>query len=98
MKVYLKIHRRNDIDTVACCDETLLNRIFTEGNLRIEITSNFFGGTLLSIDQALEILQGASYVNIVGENITNKAIDLQLLPKDGVTKINNIPMAIKMMF
>jgi len=98
MKVYLKIHRRNDIETVACCDETLLNHIFTEGNLRIEINSNFFGGDLLSIDQALEILKGASYFNIVGENIINKAIDLQLLPKDGVRKINNIPIAIKMMF
>ena len=98
MKVYLKIHRRNDIDTVACCDEALLNHIFTEGDLRIEISSNFFGGDLLSINQALEILKKASYFNIVGENITNKAIDLQLLPKDGVTKINNIPMAIKMMF
>ena len=98
MKVYLKIHRRSDIETVACCDEALLNHIFTEGNLRIEITSNFFGGALLSIDQALEILKEASCFNIVGENITNKAIDLQLLSKDGVTKINNIPMAIKMMF
>jgi len=98
MKVYLKIHRRNDIDTVACCDEALLNRIFTEGDLRIEISSSFFGGSLLSIDQALEILKEALYFNIIGENITNKAIDLQLLPKDGVIKINNIPMAIKMMF
>jgi len=70
MKVYLKIHRRNDIETVACCDETLLNHIFTEGDLRIEIDSNFFEGDLLSIEQALEILK----------------------------KINNIPMAIKMMF
>jgi len=98
MNVYLKIHRRNDIDTVACCDEDLLNQVFTEGKLRIEINSNFFGGDLLNIEQAMEILKEASYFNIVGENITNKAIALKLLPKDGVRKINNIPMAMKMMF
>jgi len=98
MKVYLKIHKRNDIDTVACCDEDLLNQIFTEGNLRIEINSNFYGGDLLDIEQAMEILKVASYFNIVGENITNKAIALQILTKDGVRKINNIPMAMKMMF
>ncbi|NVM19207.1 MAG: DUF424 family protein [Candidatus Lokiarchaeota archaeon] len=98
MKVYLKIHRRNDIDTVACCDEDLLNKVFTEGNLRIEINPNFYGGDLLNIEQAMEILKEASYFNIVGENITNKAITLQLLPKEGVRKINNIPMAMKMMF
>jgi len=98
MKVYLKIHRRNDMDTVACCDEDLLNKVFTEGDLRIEINSNFFGGELLTIEQALEILKEALYFNIVGENITSKAIALQLLSKEGVRKINNIPMAMKMMF
>ena len=98
MKVYLKIHRRNDIDTVACCDEDLLDQVFTEGELRIEINSNFYGGELLTIEQAMEILMQASYFNIVGENITNKAIALQLLPKEGVRKINSIPMAMKMMF
>ena len=98
MKVYLKIHRRNDIETVACCDEELLNQCFKEGNLNIEINSTFFGGDLLNIEQAMEILKEASYFNIVGENITSMAVAYQLLPKDGVRKINNIPMAMKMMF
>jgi len=98
MRVYLKIHRQNGIDTVACCDELLLNQIFIEGNLKIEISDRFFGGDLLSIDKAGEILKKALYFNIVGENITNKAIALKILSKEGVKKISNIPMAIKMMF
>ncbi len=98
MKVYLKIHRRSDIDTVACCDEQLLNKIVTEGNFRIEISSTFFGGVLLSIDKAIEILREASYFNIVGENIISMALAQKLLSKEGVRKINNIPMAMKMMF
>ena len=98
MKVYLKIHRRSDIDTVACCDEELLNKIVTEGDLRIEISSSFFGGDLLAIDKAIEILREASYFNIVGENITNMALAQKLLSKEGVRKINNVPMAMKMMF
>jgi hypothetical protein len=98
MKVYLKIHRRNDIETIACCDEVLLNQIFTEGDLRIEIGSAFYGGDLLSIDKAIEILREALYFNIVGENITNMAVNQKLIPKEGVRKINNIPMAMKMMF
>jgi len=38
------------------------------------------------------------YFNIVGENITNMAIAQRLLSEEGVRKINNIPMAMKMMF
>ena len=98
MRVYLKIHRQNDFETVACCDELLLNQIFIEGNLKFEISERFFGCDLLSIDNAVELLKTASYFNIVGENITNMAIAHKIISKEGVKKINNIPMAIKMMF
>ena len=98
MRVYLKIHKRNEIETVACCDEVLLNKVFKEGQLRIEISEKFFGGVLLNIEEAMEILAEASYFNIVGENIVNEAIIRNLLPKEGVRTINGIPMAIKMMF
>ena len=98
MKVFLKIHHRNEIDTVACCDEDLLNKVFKEGNFRIEISDQFFGGNLINLDDAINILKQASYFNIIGDVIINKAIDSQVLPKEGVLKINGIPMAMKMMF
>ena len=98
MKVFLKIHHRNEIETVACCDEDLLNKVVKEGNLRIEISDYFFGGNLINIDDAINILKQASYFNIVGNGIINKAIDSQVLPKESIRKINGIPMAMKMMF
>jgi hypothetical protein len=98
IKVYLKVHCRNEIETIACCDEALLNQVFKEGSLKIEITNQFFGGILLSIDEAIEILKKSAYFNIVGENIIAKALDHKLLPKEGIRSINGIPMAMKMMF
>ena len=98
MKVYLKIHIRNDCETIACCDEELLNHVFKEGNLRIEISNQFFGGRLIKIEEAISFLQDASCFNIVGEKIINKAMDCDILTKEGVRFINGIPMALKMMF
>jgi hypothetical protein len=98
MKVYLKIHIKDDIETIACCDEELLNQVFKEGNLRIEISNRFFGGRLIELEDALLILKEASYFNIVGEKIINRCIASQLLPKEGVRFINGVPMALKMMF
>ena len=98
MKVFLKIHHRNEIETVACCDEDLLNKVFKEGNLQIEISDHFFGGNLINLDDAISILKQASYFNIVGDVIINKAIDSHVLPKEAIRKINGIPMAMKMMF
>ena len=97
MRVYLKIHIRDEDETIACCDEELLNQVFREGNLKIEISNQFFGGKLLNLDEAIEVLKKASYFNIVGENIIEKAIDCNLLFRDGIKVINGVPMAIKMM-
>ncbi|MFX1325133.1 MAG: DUF424 family protein, partial [Promethearchaeota archaeon] len=81
MKVYLKIHIRNDCETIACCDEELLEQVFKEGNLRIEITKSFFGGKLIDLEDAIEILKEAAFFNIVGENIIRMAVDEKLLPR-----------------
>ena len=98
MKVYLKIHVRDDIETIACCDEELLNQVFKEGNLRIEISSRFYGGNLLNLEDAISILEKASFFNIVGKKIIKKVIDCNLISLDGVRYINGVPMALKMMF
>ena len=98
MKVYIKVHIKDELETIACCDEELINQVFKDGNLRIEISSQFFGGKLINLEDAISILKEASYFNIVGERIITKCVDSNLLPKEGVRFINGIPMAMKMMF
>jgi len=98
MKVYLKVHNIDENETIACCDEELLNQAFKDGNLKIEISNQFFGGELISLDVAIGVLKQASSFNIVGERIIEKAIDCKILSKDGVRLISGVPMAIKMMF
>ena len=98
MKVYLKIHHNIENDIVACCDESILKKVFKEGNLRIEISEQFFSGSLLNIDDAIEILMNAQYFNIVGKNIIEKAISHNIIPKEGVRTLNGVPMAMKMVF
>lgn len=98
MRVYLKIHIRDDCETIACCDEELLNQVFIEGNLKIEISNRFFGGNLIRIEDAIDVLKQASFFNIVGEKIIEKAIECNLLPNEGIRFINGVPMAIKMIF
>ncbi|MHA2401289.1 MAG: DUF424 family protein, partial [Promethearchaeota archaeon] len=73
MNVYLKIHIRDDCETVACCDKALLNNVYTEGNLRIEITDQFFGGRLINIEDAIDILKTASFrmQNIIKRRYTD---------------------------
>jgi hypothetical protein len=98
MRVYLKVHSTPRFETIACCDETLLNKVFEQGNLKIEITERFYGGSLVQIEDAIEILLKSSFFNIIGSNIIDHAITNGIVPKEGVRMINGIPMAMKMMF
>ena len=97
-KVYVKVHIKDDLETIACCDEELLNQVYKEGNLRIEISSQFFGGNLIDLEDAISILREASGFNIVGEKIIKRSVDCGILPKEGVRSINGVPMALKMVF
>ena len=96
MKVYLKVHIRDEFEIIACCDEELLNRCFKEGNLRLEISNQFFGGNLIPQEEAISILKEAFYFNIIGEKIISKAIEFKILSKEGVRYVNGVPMALKM--
>lgn len=98
MKVYVKVHQTAEIETIACCDEDILNQEFVEGNLKIQISQQFYGGQLLNIDEAIAILYEASNFNIVGKNIVNTAVDCKILSKEGIRLINGIPIGLKMRF
>lgn len=98
MNVYIKIHQRSETETVACCDEPLLNKVFEDGDLKLDVSNQFYGGSLIKLEEAIEILKQASFFNIVGEFIVNKAIACKLLHEEGVLLVNGVPMALKMMF
>lgn len=98
MKVYIKIHHFQFHETVACCDEQLLNKSFSEGDFNLDITDQFFGGNLVNIEKAIEILKTSDSFNIVGENITSNAVKNKIVSKEGIQLINNLPIALKMMF
>ena len=98
MKVYLKVHIMDETETIACCDEELLDQEFKEGNLFIKISNQFFGGSLISLEDAISILKESPNFNIVGENIIGKAIDCKLLHRKGIRLIEGVPMALKMIF
>lgn len=98
MKVYLKVHVMDEFETIACCDEDLLDQEFKEGKLCIKISNQFFGGSLINLEDAIHILKESSNYNIVGESVIEKAIDYKILRRESVRLINGVPMALKMMF
>ncbi len=96
MQVYLKIHTQGDIEVIAVCDNDLIEKELCEENLKIKISNHFYRGKLVDIDYAIEILSNCANFNIVGKNIIKKALKYGIIHKSSIRKVNNIPMALKM--
>lgn len=83
---------------VALSDAELLGKTFTEGIKQIEIRANFFKGDKKSKEQIVEILKDMqkedAMFNIVGKESINAALEAGIISKNGIIKIDNIPIAL----
>lgn len=82
---------------VAICDKELVGKRFEEGNKQLDVKESFYAGEIKNVDEVKEIIE--NYVkedatfNLVGENITNLALEMGLIHEDSIGKIQNIPYA-----
>jgi hypothetical protein len=90
----VKVHKTPEgKKLVAVCDAEILGKKFEEGNLQLDLTSNFYKGEEKGPEEVKEILKGAYMVNIVGEESIAFFIDLGLIEKEHILKIGGIPHA-----
>jgi hypothetical protein len=89
--VYTKVFRDKKCVLVAACDSDLIGKTFREGKLKLEVTSNFYGGMLTSIDETLELLNNADVANLVGSSVVDAAVKQGLVSPDAVILISGVP-------
>ena len=91
--VYIKIYEMPGEVLVAACDKDMLGKSFSEGELKLDVSENFYGGYLASVSEALRELSRATIANLVGETIVSEAIKAGLVHEEAVIRICNIPHA-----
>jgi hypothetical protein len=91
MKVYCKIHKSQQYEVIAVCDEDILGKEF--GNQKIN--EYFYKGDLMDISQAIRILKNASNFNIAGKCIIAACLENEIIINQGVINIDSIPFAMK---
>jgi hypothetical protein len=93
----VKIHNSYR-ETIAICDSNLIGKTFEEGGNQIIIRENFFGGDEKSEKEVLEIIENGSAedctFNIVGEESIKTALKAGLIKKEGIRKIQGVPIAL----
>ncbi|WP_321430773.1 DUF424 family protein [uncultured Methanolobus sp.] len=91
--MYLKIHKSGDSTIVALCDRELIGKTLKEGNITVKITEDFYKGELISQEKAIDILSGATNINIFGKKAVSCAVECGVVDKNNVKIINEVAHA-----
>jgi len=93
LEVYVNVRKWGRCVLLATCDAELLGRILREGKIVFEVREEFYKGSKVSVDEAIDLMKQSTIVNMVGQNIVEKAIERGLVHPEAVLKISGVPHA-----
>ena len=79
---------------VNMSDTELIGKNVIDGELKINISENYYGKQIVEKDEAISLLKSASIMNLVGKETISLAIEVGIGSKDGVKIISDIPFLI----
>ena len=93
MNVSINVIRQGKHMLVAACDLDLLGKTLMFNQIKFEIRKDFYGGSVVSIEEALNLMKQGTSANIVGPFIVNQAIKKGMVHPQAVLNISGIPHA-----
>lgn len=91
--IRVKVHRRGGDLLVAACDEGLLGQLLKDGDLRLDVSEEFYGGDHGDEEMLLNRLAGATLANLVGKEVCRIAAEHDYIDLDSVITIAGVPHA-----
>ncbi len=88
---FVRIHDRMNGRVAAICDSDLLGKTLENEKFKIEISKSFYGGELLDESKIIKILEKERNVNIIGKRIVELCIKLNMINKDHIIYIGDVP-------
>lgn len=90
----VKIHKNQQGQIIlAICDNNLLGKKFTQGDLQLDLTGNFYKGEDKTEQEILKLIDNAYILNIVGKECIEFALKHKLIEKQNIITIDGIPHA-----
>lgn len=90
MEVYVNLRKSGRRVLLAVCDMEVLGKQLKQGQTRFHISEKFYKGPLVSVDEAIDLIQQSTIINIVGSRMVRKAIEKGLVHPDAVIEIDGV--------
>jgi len=93
MEVSVNIIKQGKHVLVAACDLNLLGKTLRFGEINFEVSREFYGGSVVSVEEAVNLMRQGTAVNMVGLTIVKRAIEEGLIHPQAILKISGVPHA-----
>jgi len=87
------MQRRSECILLAMCDANMLGKTLKQGKIVFHIREEFYKGVLVSLEEAVDLIQQSTIVNMIGRRIVKKAVEKGLVHPDAVLEIAGVPHA-----
>jgi uncharacterized protein len=78
---------------LAICDCELLGKTLREGKIVFHVKEDFYNGGRVTVEEAVDMIQNSTIVNMVGKCCVEKAIAKGYVHPQGVLNIEGVPHA-----
>jgi hypothetical protein len=75
------------------CDADILGKTLREGKIVFRVKESFYNGRRVAIEEAIDLIEDSTIVNMVGKHVVKKAIDRGFVHPEAVLNIEGIPHA-----
>jgi hypothetical protein len=93
LDVYVNLRNWGKRVLLAICDADMLGKTLKQGKIVFHIQEKFYKGSLVSLEEAVNLIQQSTIVNMVGRSIVKRAIEEGLVHPDSVIEIKGVPHA-----
>ena len=80
-----------ETNIINICDLDIVGKKIVQGNFTINISKEYYYSEEITKEEAINHLKDASIINLVGNDIVELALDLNLAKRNSVKVIENIP-------
>ena len=78
---------------LCICDAEILGKTFHEGRITFRVKEDFYKGRRVVVEEAIELIEASTMVNMVGKNVVKKAIERGFVHPEAVLNIESVPHA-----
>jgi uncharacterized protein len=93
MEAYVNVKKVGGNVVLAICDSEVLGKTLREGKIVFHVKEEFYKGGLVTVEEAVDMIENSTIVNMVGKCCVEKAIKRGYVHPQAVLKIDGIPHA-----